>query len=191
MPSTNGNLTWTGRAWQIVRADLDLAHVVAPLSSFTFEPTTRKTIDGYTIEGYKIAPTGDATAPHCFNESFLVPVGTHLPTFDAITKKKRLPLFTDKSATEYVDVCDMIALYMERNREFQRLEGVIAVPCHPAGAAAPKGTLADHSSLRIKTLLHVYQFGNVVDGERPLLVMRAPLSPVCPTNGDGTAIGYS
>ena len=43
----------------------------------------------------------------------------------------------------------------------------------------------------INTLIQVYQFSDVVDGKRPLLVVRAPLSPVCPTNGNGTAIGYS
>jgi hypothetical protein len=186
MTSATQTLVWTDRDWQIVSADLDLAHVFLPLRTFRFEPDTRKG-----IEGYKITHSGQVPAPDCFCETFLVPVGTHRPGFSEITKKTALPLFSKDSATEYGDVAETMAKYTQSNREMQRLEGVIKVPCHAHGAQPAEGTLSDHSPLWIKTLLHVYQFGNVVKGDRPLLVLRAPLSPVCPVNGDGTALGYA
>jgi len=186
MTTSTDEMRWTGRNWQIVRADLDLAHVVMPLSSFTFAATKR---DG--VEGYTIGHSNQPPAPDCFENSFLVSVGSHKPTFHEITKKEKLPLYSKDTATEYADVSSMIASYVDRNREVRRLEGVIKVPCHAHGAQLVKGSVPGHAPLWIKTLLHVYQFGNVVKGDRPLLLLRAPLSPVCPLNGDGTAAGYA
>jgi hypothetical protein len=186
MTTAKEDVAWSGRSWQIVRADLDLAHVFLSLSSFTFEPTTKNGVSGYTI-----SHTGQAPAPDCFSEVFLVPLGSHKPTFREITDKDDLPLFSKDTATEYSDVSDKVASYMDQNREVQRLEGVVKIPCHAHGAQLPATVMADHPPMWIKTLLHVYQFGNVVKGDRPLILFRAPLSPVCPVNGDGSAIGYA
>ena len=185
MTNTTGSTVWTDRSWQIVRADLDLAHVFLPLSNFSFKATSRNGMDGYTI-----VHNGQSPVPDCFCDSFLTLIGSHKPTFEAITKKSTLPLFTKDSAAEYAEVSDAMAQYTEKNREIQRLEGVVRIPCHAHGASLHKDAATDHSPMWIKTLLHVYQFGNVVKGDRPLLVLRAPLSPVCPLNGDGGAIGY-
>src|ERR1700731_2049833 len=99
MANTNPDRWQTGRPWQIVRADLDLAHVFLPLSSFTFEPVTR---DG--ISGYAVAYTNQPPLPDCFADSFLRPVGTSQPNFEAITKRQSLPLYDTTSATDYADV---------------------------------------------------------------------------------------
>lgn len=187
MASTNPDPWQTGRPWQIVRADLDLAHVFLPLSSFTFKPVT--TTDG--ISGYTIAHTNQAPLPDCFAGSFLRPVGTSQPNFQTITNKQSLPLYDTTSATEYADVSAQMVAYMERDPEVRRLEGVIKVPCHAHGAALASDVVPGHSPMWMKTIIHVYQFSNVVNGDHPLLLLRAPLSPVCPANGGGTATGYS
>jgi hypothetical protein len=177
----------TGRPWQIVRADLPLAHVFLPLSSFTFEPAT--TPDG--ISGYTIAHTNQAPLPDCFAGIFLRPLGSSQPKFETITNKTSLPLYDKTSATEYADVSELMDTYMEKDPEVRRLEGVIRVPCHAHGAVLGSDFVAGHPPMWTKTILHVYQFSNVVNGDHPLLLLRAPLSPLCPTNGNGTAIGYS
>jgi hypothetical protein len=176
----------TGRPWQIVRADLELAHVFLPLSSFTFEPATKDGISGYTI-----SHTNQAPLPDCFDGLFLRPVGNSQPKFETITKKPSLPLYNKTSATEYADVSAQLDSYMEQDPEVRRLEGVMKVPCHAHGATLANGVLAAHSPMWMKTYIHVYQFSDVVNGDYPLLLLRAPLSPLCPANGGGTAVGYS
>ena len=84
-----------------------------------------------------------------------------------------------------------MATHMQKDGDVKRLQGVIKVPCHAHGAPLAKGAVPGHSPLWIKTLIHFYQFSDVIDGDRPLLVARAPLSPMCPLNGDGTALGLS
>jgi hypothetical protein len=175
----------TGRPWQIVRADLELAHVFLPLSSFTFEPATKDGISGYTI-----AHTNQPPLPDCFAGLFLRPVGSSQPKFETITKKSSLPLYNKTSATEYADVSAQLDSYMERDPEVRRLEGVMKVPCHAHGVALAQDVIPGHSPMSIKTFIHVYQFSDVVNGDHPLLLLRAPLSPLCPTNGGGTATGY-
>jgi hypothetical protein len=177
----------TGRPWQIVRADLDLAHVFLPLSSFTFEPAT--STDG--ISGYTIAHTNQSPEPDCFAGSFLRPVGTSQPKFETITNKTSLPLYDKTSASEYADVSAQMAAYMEQDPEVRRLEGVIKVPCHAHGAVLASDVIPGHPPMWIKTIIHIYQFSDVVNGDHPLLLLRAPLSPLCPANGGGTAIGLS
>ena len=183
MASATQDSWQTGRPWQIVRADLELAHIFLPLSSFTFEPVTRA--DG--ISGYTITHANQAPQPDCFTGIFLRPVGNSQPKFENITNKASLPLYSKTSATEYADVSAQMATYMEKDPEVRRLEGEIKVPCHPI---LPSGVTPCHSPMWIKTLIHVYQFSGVVNGDHPLLLIRAPLSPLCPTNGGGTAIGY-
>jgi hypothetical protein len=188
MLDTNADPWITGRPWQIVRADLDLAHVFLPLSQFSFQPMTSK--DG--VKGYTITHSYQAPQPDCFSRSFLAPVGTSPPpAFEKIADRKTLPVYDSDSATTYANVSELIVAHMEQNREVKRLEGIIRIPCHAHGATLEDETPPDHSPMWINTLIQVYQFTDVVDGKRPLLVVRAPLSPVCPTNGNGTATGYS
>jgi hypothetical protein len=129
--------------------------------------------------------------PDCFAGIFLRPVGSSQPKFETITNKASLPFYNKTSATEYADVSAQIDTYMERDPEVRRLEGVIKVPCHAHGAVLDSGAIPGHTPMWMKTFIHVYQFTNVVNGDHPLLVLRAPLSPLCPANGGGTATGYS
>jgi hypothetical protein len=153
----------TDRPWQIVRADLGLAHVFMPLSGFKFQPAAAG--NSYTI--------------------------AHRPTFEQIAQCKTLPVYDTSSASIYADVSAKVDMFMDQDPEVQRLEGVIRVPCHAHGAQLADDVLADHSPFWIRTIIHVYQFSNVVGGDGPLLLFRAPLSPLCPTNGDGTAVGIA
>jgi hypothetical protein len=196
MLDTNADPWISGRPWQIVRADLDLAHVFLPLNQFFFQPTTRKK-DGVkgVLKGYTITHTYQTPQPDWFSDSFLAPVGTiSPPAFDEIWNEKTLPAYDSDSATDYADASELIVAHMEQNRDVKRLEGIIRVPCHAHGAKINdkdnNKIPPDHSPMWINTLIQVYQFSGVVDGKLPLLVIRAPLSPICPTNGGGTATGY-
>jgi hypothetical protein len=176
--------SWT-RNWTIVSADLDLAHVMLPLSSFKLE---------------NVSPAGkspafrvlhdQAPALDCFAGAVLTPAGDQLPTFFEITRKEQLPLYTLNTVDEYVEVLESMGSYMLKNPAVQRLEGVIKIPCHAhsRGTKFPRGT-QPHSPTTVDSPVHLYQFSGVVEGGLPLLVMRAPLSPYCPMNGDGTALG--
>jgi hypothetical protein len=174
----------TDRPWQIVRADLGLAHVFMPLSGFKFEPAAAG-------NGYTIVHTYQAPQPDCFAGMVLRPAGSSRPTFEQIAQLKTLPAYDTSSASVYADVSAKVDTFMDQDLEVQRLEGVVKVPCHAHGAQLADDVLADHSPFWIKTLIHVYQFNNVVNGDGPLLLFRAPLSPLCPINGDGTAIGIA
>jgi hypothetical protein len=176
----------TGRTWRIVRADLNLAPVFMPLSSFTFKAAPPK--DG--ISGYTIAHTYQAPEPDLFEDIFLRPVGSSEAKFQTITNKPLLPLYTEASATEYAEVSAEMAEYVANDPELHHLESVIMVPCHAHGPVGPGNVSPSHSPLWAETTIHVYQFSNVVKGDLPLLLIRAVLSPDCPANGGGTATGY-
>jgi hypothetical protein len=185
--ASSSNDSWqTGRPWQIVSADLDLAHVFLPLK-FNFTPHTRE--DG--LQGYKITHLFQAPYPDSFTESFLVCAGHTQPTFKTIADRDTLPNYESKWAADYTKVALRMASHMDKDRDVKRLEGIIKVPCHAHAAPLATGAVAGHPPMWIKTLIHFYQFSNVIDGDRPLLVARAPLSPMCPLNGDGTALGLS
>jgi hypothetical protein len=174
----------TDRPWQIIRSDVSLAHVFMPLSSFNIVPAS-------TGNGYTIVHTYQPPQPDCFADVVLRPTGSSQPTFQQVAQCPTLPAYDDTSASAYADVALKAAAFMEQDYEVQRLEGVIKVPCHAHGAALPAEVLADHPPFWIRTLIHVYQFSNVVNGDGPLLLLRAPLSPLCPTNTDGTAVGIA
>ncbi len=176
--------SWT-RDWTIVSADLDLAHVMLPLSSFQLKnenPTGES-------PAFRVLHNYQTPALDPFAGVLLVPAGDQKPSFFEITSKEQLPLYTLDTVGEYVDVLESMGTYMMKNPSVQRLEGVIKIPCHAHshGAKFPRGT-RPHSPSAIDTPVHLYQFDGVVEGGRHLLVMRAPLSPHCPKNGDGTAI---
>lgn len=175
------------RPWQIVRADLDLAHVFMPLSSFRFEQVQ----DAKLGTGYKLVHTYQAPHPNCFCDTFLRPAGRSRPTFATAAKRKTLPLYDAKTAADYETATEHLVDFLDRDPEVQRLEGIVRVPCHAHGGTLPKNALQGHAPMWIKTNIHFYQFDNVIDGDRPLLLVRAPLSPLCPTNTDGTAAGLA
>jgi hypothetical protein len=184
MTDSNQNPWQTDRPWQMVRADLGLAHVFMPLSDFRFVPAA----DG---NGYTIVHTYQPPQPDCFAGVVLRSVGSSRPTFEQIAQCKTLPAYDTSSASVYADISAKMDTFMEQDCDVQRLEGIARIPCHAHGAQLADSALADHSPLWIKTLVHVYQFSNVIAGDGPLLVFRAPLSPICPTNGDGTAVAIA
>jgi hypothetical protein len=174
---------WT-RDWTIVSADLDLAHVMLPLSSFRLVNET----PAGNSPAYRVMHNHQAPALDCFAASRLVPAGDQQASFFDITGKEELPLYTHDTVGEYVEVLQSMCTYMMKNPAVQRLEGVIKMPCHAHSAQFPKGT-QPHSPAAIDTPVHLYQFDGVVTGGLHLLVVRTPLSPLCPRNGDGTAMG--
>jgi hypothetical protein len=137
---------------------------------------------------FRVLHNDRAPALDCFADSVLVPAGDQQASFFDITSKEELPLYAQDTVSEYVDVLESMSTYMMKNPSVLRLEGVIKMPCHAYSAKFPPGT-QPHSPSTIDTAVHLYQFGPVVKGGLHLLVMRTPLSPFCPTNGDGTAIG--
>jgi len=175
--------SWS-RNWTIVSADLDLAHLMLPLSSFKLE---------------NVSPAGknpqfrvlhdQPPALDCFADSLLVPAGNQQPNFYDITKKEQLPLYGLDTVGEYVDVLDAMGSYMMKNKEVQRLQGVIKMPCHAHSAKYSPGAPGHHAPSTVDLEVHLYQFAGVLEGGLPLLVIRAPLSYRCAMNGDGTAIG--
>jgi hypothetical protein len=173
---------WT-RNWTIVSADLDLAHVMLPLSSFTLVKDTNS-------PAYRVMHNYQAPALDCFAASLLVPAGTQQASFFDITSKEQLPLYTHDTVGEYVEVLQSMCTYMTENTAVQRLEGIIKMPCHAHSAQFPEGT-QPHPPATFDTPVHLYRFDGVVTGGLPLLVVRTPLSPLCPGNGDGTAMGVA
>src|SRR6266404_4054009 len=101
--------SWS-RNWTIVSADLDLAHVMLPLSSFTLK---------------NVSPAGEnpefrvlhdqPPALDCFADSVLVPAGDQQANFYDITKKEQLPLYSLDTVGEYIDVLDSMGRYMLQN----------------------------------------------------------------------------
>jgi hypothetical protein len=174
---------WTGD-WTIVSADLDLAHVMLPLSSFKLVNET----PAGNSPAYRVMHNYQAPALDCFAASRLVPAGDQQPSFFEITGKEELPLYTQDTVGEYVEVLASMCTYMMKNPAVQRLEGIIKMPCHAHSAQFPQGT-QPHLPSTSDTPVHLYQFDGAVTGGRTLLVVRTPLSPLCPRNGDGTALG--
>ncbi len=176
---------WT-RDWQIVSAQLDIAHVMLPLSSFRLDIKN----PGEASPLYRIAYNTQAPTPDCFAGTELAPVAGEEVTFYRITKRERLPSYAPDADTvsEYSAIADMMSAFMQKNRSVSRLEGTIRIPCHAHGTDVRQGR-APHSPLSFETTVHFYRFDRVVDGKLPLLVVRTPLSPLCPWNADGTAMG--
>jgi hypothetical protein len=177
------------RNWTIVRSDLDIAHVMLPLSNFRLE-----SVPGTTDSpAYRLVHNNQAPVPDCFCGSVLGQLGQDQPSFFEVTNMKPLPAYNQDSAAQYVKVSDLMNAYLARNPQVQRLEGIIKIPCHAHGSQLTEGALEGHAPLTVKTMVLLYQFANAIAGDNgeslPLLVVRTPLSPVCPINSDGTALG--
>src|SRR5258707_168298 len=115
---------WT-RDWTVVSADLDLAHVMLPLSSFRLEYVSQAGNNA----GFRVMHN-HAPALDCFADSLLIPAGDQQPSFFEITRKEELPLYTLDTVSEYVDVLESMGTFMTKNPSVQRLEGVMKMPCH-------------------------------------------------------------
>jgi hypothetical protein len=176
---------WT-RNWTMVSADLDLAHVMLPLSSFTLV----KENPAGDSPAYRVMHNYQAPDLDCFAASRLVPAGDQQASFFSITGKEELPLYAHDTVGAYIEVLQSMSTYMTQYPTVQRLEGIIKMPCHAHSAQFPQGT-QPHSPSTFDTPVHLYRFDGVVTGGLTLLVVRTPLSPLCPRNGDGTAMGVN
>jgi hypothetical protein len=172
------------RSWTIVSADLDLAHVMLPLSSFRLETGSPA---GKSPE-FRVLHE-QPPALNCFADSVLVPAGDQQPNFYDITSKEQLPVYGPDTVGEYIDVLESMGSYLMKNPGVQRLQGVIKMPCHAHSAKYSPGAPHHHAPSTVEVTVNLYQFAGAVEGGLPLLVIRAPLSSRCPMNGDGTAIG--
>lgn len=184
MKEVNTDMWATPRSWQIIIADVDLAHVFAPSSTLTVEPTG----DG---GGFSFKNPFQAPSPDCFSGTRLIRAGTSQPTFEQMTGELCLPSWSNEAGIvdRYTRAQDRIRSYLQADPDVQRLQGHMRIPCHAHGAKLDTKSLQGHAPMWVNTLVHVYQFANVVNGDRPLLVIWAPLSPVCPMNGNGTVLG--
>jgi hypothetical protein len=129
--------------------------------------------------------------PDVFAGVTLRPAGHTQVAFEkAAPKCKKLTHYNASDPASYKLAADEIVEYMEKDRDVERLECIIKVPCHAHGETKlPSRAVSGHPPFWVKTFIHVYQFSNAVNEDIPLLVFRAPLSPFCPTNNDGTASG--
>jgi hypothetical protein len=173
------NSPWSA-TWTIVHADLDIAHVMTPLRDFRLENTNA----AGNPASYRIVQNQATNPVDCFTSAILRPAGVETPSFSDITRMGQLPLYGRDTASQYVDVSELMGTYLTTNTTVQRLEGQVRIP--PATASSSRG-VAPHAI--IPTTLHLYLFNNAIVGGLPLLVIRAPLTPLSPMNGDGTAMG--
>jgi hypothetical protein len=183
---------WTGPTWTVMRADEDIAHVMLPLGSFKLQGTTKT---GYAVNYGRQAPT-----PDCFCKTTLVETaGDELSLSDvpglsdlAGMIKGQLPPYDSDSANLYTKVSELISSYGAQNGDLNRLEAIIRIPCHAHGTRTENysPSIPNHLPFTVKTAVQLYQIPNALstDGS-PLLVIHTPLSPTCPVNGNGSAIG--
>ena len=174
---------WTERStWRIVGADLDMQHVFIPASSITFTA-----IDG----GFKVAPVGSTSTGDCFRDTFLRRVGSRHPSLTDIQGINTLADFESLESERSSEVLEALATHVDNKEDVLHLEGTITILCHQTDdqLRAPP-TRPAHAPLRVETKICVYQI-NDAGTKGPFLLIRAPLSPTCPRNGDGTAGGQA
>jgi hypothetical protein len=170
---------WNGN-WQIVRADLDLAHVFAPQDTISFAKNG---------SGYKVAHQGSAPDAQCFNDAVLRPVAGDQTSFSKLYSG-RLPLFSSHHKTRYKDLAAKLEEFAQENPSVQRLEGTIQIPCHRYSHQAQESASDYHATRMLSTMIRVYQFADAVEEGKRLLVIYKPLDPSCASNGNGTVIAY-
>jgi hypothetical protein len=174
---------WTGDStWRIVGADLDLQHVFIPASRITFTA-----IDG----GFRVAPVGPTSTGDCFRDTFLRRVGSRLPSLNDVEGLDTLADFETLDAKRSSDVLDTLATHVDQNEDLLHLEGMITILCHEtADQLRAPPTRPAHAPLRVETKICVYQI-NDAGAKGPFLLIRAPFSPTCPLNGNGTVGGQA
>jgi hypothetical protein len=166
--------------WRIVGADLDLQHVFIPASKIKFTA-----IDG----GFKVAPVGQTSTGDCFRDTFLRPVGSRKPSLNDVDGIDSLADFETFGAKRSSDVLDMLAAHVNQNHDLLHLEGKITIPCHATDDQVPP-TRPVHKPLPVEMKICVYQI-NDAGAKGPFLLIRAPFSPACPLNGNGTVGGQA
>jgi hypothetical protein len=181
---TTAENPWTTHAWTTVRSDLDIAHVMLPLTDFRLQEAGDKS----KAPAYRLVYEDRVPGPDYFKNTLLRATGTHAPTFSKVTQLEYLPAYSRDHGVLYAEISDRMDAIMAQNADVQRIEGTIQIPCHAQGQHSGEYTLP-HGPMMVETIIQFYQFPNVVEGGRPLLVVRAPLSPLCPTNGHGMALG--
>src|SRR5438045_2448568 len=92
---------WT-RNWTIVRADLDIAHVMLPLSNFKLETMSA----GGKDPAFQVVHNNQAPVPDCFAKSVLVQRGQDAPSFFEITGLDGLPRYSQDSMDQYIQVSE-------------------------------------------------------------------------------------
>ena len=180
MTNTTQDL-WTGDStWRIVGADLDLRHVFTPKNKFTFKQIR---------DGFRVAPVDPSTVGDCFRDTFLRRVGSRNPSLNDIEGLDTLADFETLDAKRSSDVLDTLAAHVNQNHDLLHLEGMITILCHETPDQLRPNRPA-HEPLQVKTKICVYQI-NDAGAKGPFLLIRAPSSPGCPRNGDGTAGGQA
>jgi hypothetical protein len=178
----NGEGIIWDRDWQIVRADLGLAHVFAPRDKISFKAGKN---GGWTVN-HNGKPAAYLQKDMQFKE-----VQGYEPSLDVVTHDYPLPLFTVHHKHRYRTLADKIEAYIKGNPSVRRLEGEINIDCHGFAYQAQESHAADdHKPAPMTVPIRVYQFQNAVEKTRRLLVIYKPLHSLCASNGDGTVIGY-
>jgi hypothetical protein len=198
--NTWGNI-WDIHTWTVVRADLDIAHVMLPLHHFSMKSAG-------TNGGFNLARSYQTPEPDCFKDVVFNTAGEKMPgetelkaiepLYDDPTNvlPRPLPLFNSDNEKKYYVLACKLGAYLATRPELLRLEAQVKIPCHGFGSKIRDGRLQGHAPMIVNTPLQVYVFPDVVqpalgsDLLQSLLVVRTPLSPACPFNGDGTAIGF-
>jgi hypothetical protein len=86
-------------------------------------------------------------------------------------------------------VADGIVEFVGSTPGIRRLEGVVRIECHYPRVPLANG-VKPHAVSNFDAEVHVYQFEGAFEDGLPLLFVRFPLSPRCPRNSDGTAVGF-
>jgi hypothetical protein len=171
-------LDWSGK-WHIVRADLAVSHVFAPADKIEF----KKVDDIYKVVDHDGKPAR-YLAEAKLREVSGVPQGLSM-----ISNDHPVPEFSKHHTRLYRSLGDKIEAFIQVNPNLPHLAGTITIPCHDFGYQAQESGAGHHDPVSIKTPIRVYQFPNVIEGGKRLLVIYKPLHPSC-VNGDGTALGY-
>lgn len=173
------------RDWSIISADADIAHLMTQMTDFRF----RKVQSAGNGPEYEVVYNGPPPSPDHFSGIRFVPVEGREVHFRDIPRSETLPAYKQGNGYPYGKVADGIVEFIGSTPNIQRLEGVLRVDCHD-----PKWPLASgvkpHAVSSFDADVHFYQFDGAFEDGLPLLLVRFPLSPRCPRNGDGTAVGF-
>ncbi len=173
------------RDWSIISADADIEHLMIQMTDFRF----RNLSPTGSHPEYEVVYNGAPPSPDHFSGIRFLPVAGRDVSFRAIPRTRPLPAYKPGNGYPYGKVADGIIEFMGTTPDIRRLEGVLRVDCHDARVALGAG-VKPHSVRTFDADVHFYQFDGAFEDGLPLLLVRFPLSPRCPRNGDGTAIGF-
>src|ERR1700743_1479331 len=121
---------WTDPTWSEVRADVDIAQLMRPLSSFKLKIAPK-------AAGYTVAHNDQPLPPDCFAGVTLFETGEgqmQLKSIPGLSSVEPLPPYNADSADQYLQISDLLGSYLTQHSELNRLEGIIEIPCHANGA---------------------------------------------------------